>query len=216
MGLSKYFTTQELTEIKTYKLEKLSALPEDLVSYLNVYESLQCTSDIQKFAFSHYNDPKDEFEKKWIQESFINASKPFIYRNQLSLNDYSEADLLHKLWLFVYNLYDDELIQAKLGERSSIAVSLGRNENRTIPCVEKRPRKAKGSKLDILFKYGSVEVGTCEVGKNDVVPVDNKYLDDGRMKLPKTLRDMFACLVQKSPENINNITTVGYLIMGNI
>lgn len=93
----KYFSIQELTEIKIYKLKKLSVLPENLFFYLNSYESLQCTSDVQKFAFSYYNDPKDEFEKKWIQKSFINASKPFIYRNQLNFNDYSEADLLHKL-----------------------------------------------------------------------------------------------------------------------
>jgi hypothetical protein len=105
-----HFTKEELNEIKTCKVKNLATFPGALSTYVDKYESLKSASDIRKFAFSHYTDAKEEFEKKWIQESFVNTSKLFTYRNQINFNDYSEADLLRKLWLFVYDLYDSSKV----------------------------------------------------------------------------------------------------------
>ena len=39
-------------------------------------------------------------------------------------------------------------------------------------------------------------------------------MDDGLVKLPKTLRDMLCMLVNQNPRQINNLSTIGLLIMG--
>lgn len=86
-----------------------------------------------------------------------------------------------------------------------MTVALGRNEDRSLEAVDKRPRKATGSKADILFKICKKELGLCEIGLNDVTIADNKYLDDGSMKLSKTLRDMFSVLCETNPTKINDL-----------
>lgn len=49
----------------------------------------------------------------------------------------------------------------------------------------------------ILFKSGTDELGSCKVGKDCVVIVDDKYMNDGLVKLPKTLRGMpLTCLIR--------------------
>ncbi|CAO3640307.1 unnamed protein product [Mucor hiemalis] len=154
------------------------------------------------------------FKLKWIDESITRAAELFLYNNNLELNGYSESDLLHEVWPFVYRAFKDRNIRAVLGEKSSVAVSLGRNEERSLEAIDKRPRKATGAKVDILFRSGNLELGTCEVGKDNVTKADDKYIDDGLFKLPKTLRDMLATFSQKNPAQPNNISTVGFLMMG--
>lgn len=122
--------------------------------------------------------------------------------------------MFKKIWQLTYKCFKDSFVEAKLGERVSPASSLGRNENRSLEGIFRRDRKATGAKVDILFKAGRHEVGCCEVGKDDVLPVDDKYLDDGMMKMPKTLRDMFSRLVETNPAKINDLYTIVFLMMG--
>lgn len=42
-----------------------------------------------------------------------------------------------------------------------------------------------GAKLDVLFKNGTDELGSCEIGKDNVVIADNKYMEDDLGKLPR-------------------------------
>ncbi|KAG2211626.1 hypothetical protein INT47_008723 [Mucor saturninus] len=109
---------------------------------------------------------------------------------------------------------EDSPVNAKLVERISTASSLGRSESRGLEGLSKRERKVTGAKVDILFKVGHYEVKCCEVGKEDVLPYDNKYLDDGMLKLPKTLRDMFSRLVKVNLVKANSLYAVGFLMMG--
>jgi hypothetical protein len=67
---------------------------------------------------------------------------------------------------------------------------LSRNQGRSLELGERRERKSVGAKVDILFKKITSEVGCAEVGKHDVLIIDDKYMDDRMMKLPQTLRDM--------------------------
>jgi hypothetical protein len=59
-----------------------------------------------------------------------------------------------------------------------------------------------GAKLDLLFKFGMHELGSCEVGKLDAEETSNKYISDDFLKLPKTLRDMLAVQVRRSSSKI--------------
>lgn len=74
------------------------------------------------------------------------------------------------------------------------------NDGRNLELEERKPRKATGAKLDILFKHGYNELGSCEIGRDQVTEFDDKYLNDGCFKLPKTLRDMFSSLAKKKKE----------------
>lgn len=107
-----------------------------------------------------------------MQQSVISAVDLFQFESTLHLNEYSEAYALHIVWPFV-------------------------NDGRNLELEERKPRKATGAKLDILFKHGYNELGSCEIGRDQVTEFDDKYLNDGCFKLPKTLRDMFSSLAKK-------------------
>lgn len=155
------------------------------------------------------------YDQRWIQRSITDAAELFEFNDIINLADFSEGDLLHHVWLFVYNCFRSGGIEAKLGERGSVASALGRNEKRGLEAVERRERKASGDKVDTLFKAGGIhEVGCSEVGKDNVLAIDDKYLDDGMIKLPKTLRHMLKELVRVNPSKINELYTVGFLMMG--
>lgn len=62
-----------------------------------------------------------------------------------------------------------------LGEKSSIVVALGRNEDSNLETVERRSKKATGAKVDILFKICNKELSSCEIEKDNVTIVDDKY-----------------------------------------
>lgn len=118
------------------------------------------------------------------------------------------------MWSFVYTLCNDALISARLGEKSSVTVSIARNANRSLELTERRTRKAAGAKVDILFRHGYDELGCCEMGKDKVTPVDDKYIDDGYIKLTKTFRDILSSLTSQNPAQKHNMIAVGYLMMG--
>lgn len=213
----KYFTDTELNEIRHYSPPKLPNIPDDLQEYLNTYDqNWNSGKELYIFADDQKHDPVTEFDKKWIRESMVRMSELFLYSDRLQLSNASEDDLLHDVWPFVYRAFKDRDAKALLGERASGAVALAKNEERGLEARNKRSRKAIGDKLDILFKICFNEHGVCEVGKDNVTIVDDKYLDDGLTKLPKILRDMLSLLVQTNPYKINNLTTVGFLVMGKL
>ncbi|CAO3626476.1 unnamed protein product [Mucor hiemalis] len=55
---------------------------------------------------------------------------------------------------------------------------------------------------------------SCEVGISGVTVVDDKYLNDGFVKLPKTLKGMLEAQVEINPAKANDLCAVGYLMMG--
>ncbi|CAO3700189.1 unnamed protein product [Rhizopus microsporus] len=57
------------------------------------------------------------------------------------------------------------------------------------------------------------KLGSCEIGRDQVTEVDDKYLDDGRIKFLKTLRDILACLAKKNPSQVNSFATIGYFMV---
>ena len=65
--------------------------------------------------------------------------------------------------------------------------------------------------MDILFKICKKELSLCEVGLNDVTIADNKYLEEGIMKLLKTLRDMFSALYEANPMKINDLGKISLI-----
>ncbi|CAO3654337.1 unnamed protein product [Cunninghamella echinulata] len=111
-------------------------------------------------------------------------------------------------------LFDDNYIDAIIGEKASNSTSKRKNETRQLERIEKRKSKAMGSKTDVLFKYGFLELGCAEVGIGRISTFDNKYMNDGMIKLPKTLRDIMVSLVEYNGDKINNLVTIGFILLG--
>ncbi|CEG68934.1 hypothetical protein RMATCC62417_05092 [Rhizopus microsporus] len=210
-----YFTDAELKEILMHDIKQLPDLSEEMEEILQQFEFQGKTAlEFYAFADNIKAHPINKFSKKWTKESIKSSCELFFGCEELVLDDYSESDLLHSVWEFMYRLYQQKGIKAKLGKRVSKAVSSAKNAGRAIKAIERRPRKAMGAKLDILFKAGIHELGSCEVGKHDFDESDDKYINDGLLKLPKTLKDMLAVQIRSNPSKINDLVTVGYLMMG--
>ncbi|KAI9267688.1 hypothetical protein EDC94DRAFT_646451 [Helicostylum pulchrum] len=145
--------------------------------------------------------------KRWVQQAIINAAQLFEASDELMIEDYSEGDLSNFVWQF-------PAMSKRSWEREAIPpLPWGKNEGRSLESNGRRERKTVGAKVDTLFKAGRYEVGCSEVGKDDVLPIDDKYLDDGVSKPPKTFRYMLCQLVEANPGMINKLNTIGFLMM---
>ncbi|EIE88706.1 hypothetical protein RO3G_13417 [Rhizopus delemar RA 99-880] len=211
-----YFSPEETDEVRTYNFVELPDLQDEIQNCINLYDNntLKTAADYYEFASDQKLKFSDSFEKRWIKESIMNAAGLFEEGELLNTNDFFEGDSLHTLWTFVYRAFKKSEVKAKLGERTSVSSALGKNEGRSLEFRERRERKAIGAKVDILFKKITDEVGCTEVGKHDVLVIDDKYLDDGMVKLPRTIRDMLCVLVEANPHKINQLYTIGFLMMG--
>ncbi|KAG0180084.1 hypothetical protein DFQ28_006752 [Apophysomyces sp. BC1034] len=209
-----YFTEDELEQITTYNRKCLPAFPDGYQEYLDSYDKNLSAKEVYQQACSHFFDPTEQHAKKWMQQSLMMAANLFLYNNKLKVDDFSEADFLHRVWPFVYHLFDDDYIEAKLGERCSSATAKRKNNRHQLEAIERRQQRVMGTRVDILFKYGGMELGCAEVGKELITTVDDKYMNDGMMKLPKSLRDMLSSLVDSSQDQVNHVMVVGFLVMG--
>lgn len=211
-----FLTKAKLKEIRYTNIKALPKLSKDMKEDLGKYDiEGMLPIEMYQFADDIKVHPINEADRCWAKESIKSACDLFFKDNELVVQGFSEADLLHNIWEFTYKLQKARVIKAKLEERVSIAVSLGRNAKRSLGAVDRRPRKAMGTKLDILFKASVYELGSCEVDKHDVEEGDDKYINDSLLKLPKVLKDMLRMQARSSPCNINSLVTVGYLMMGN-
>lgn len=91
--------------IKSFNIKPLKSVPEELQSYLNLYDKeWQNGLDLYEFADNMKHHPIKKFEKNWIKESMIGVFELFLYHQSLVLNDYSESNLLHQLWRHIYKI----------------------------------------------------------------------------------------------------------------
>ncbi|KAF9114209.1 hypothetical protein BGX27_011411 [Mortierella sp. AM989] len=119
------------------------------------------------------------------------------------------------LWGFLWKLFAfDQKFTFQPGEKSSNASSHQRNKDRSDPKVT----LAQGSKVDGIISCDTTHCELCiiEAGAVDVCPNGTKTLKD-RIKLAKTLKDMFDSILQKChtpKEAQKHLTTFGILISG--
>jgi hypothetical protein len=156
-----YFSPEETDEVRTYNSVELPDLQDEIQNCINLYDNntLKTAADYYEFASDQKLKFSDSFEKRWIKESIMNAAGLFEEGELLNTNDFSEGDLLHTLWTFVYRAFKKSEVKAKLGERTSVSSALGKNEGRSLEFRERRERKVVGAKVDILFKKSLMKLG---------------------------------------------------------
>ncbi|KAG2217599.1 hypothetical protein INT45_001761, partial [Circinella minor] len=77
-----------------------------------------------------------------------------------------------------------------------------------------RKVNSTGTKVDLVMKHGDVEYGCMDAGCSDD-PFNTKAINEGRLKLPRTLKDILTYLTEEAPSKINDIKVPGLIISGN-
>lgn len=92
----KCFTEEDINELKPFKVKSFKNIPKSFQKYLDSYYGPETSEDIREYAFTHYLN-NEQFDKKWSQQCIILAVDLFLDESTLTLNDYSEADILHRV-----------------------------------------------------------------------------------------------------------------------
>lgn len=74
-------------------------------------------------------------------------------------------------------------------------------------------RKVVGTKPDLVMKRGNLEYGCVEAGCSDD-PSNTKTINEGRLKLPRTLKDILGRLAKEARNKMNDIKVAGLIISG--
>ncbi|KAI9489537.1 hypothetical protein BDB00DRAFT_770415, partial [Zychaea mexicana] len=153
-------------------------------------------------------DPFEAPELYWAHKAIVEASDLFVY-NYLPFQDHSESDLIHRIWEFVEKCFDGSSLKVQSGEKGSTASGERRNATRgsSISSTGQLAHKCMGTRVDMRFSSNGREYGCTEAGlSNDIN--STKTIQEGRMKLPHTMKDMFVHLVAEAPSAIRNIKVV--------
>ncbi|KAG1592181.1 hypothetical protein G6F47_009514 [Rhizopus delemar] len=207
-----YFTTEEIREIMNTDRTALPSLPEDLSNYINSFDKEFAEPlDLYYQAHSNVFHPFQEKDKKWVQQICSSAADLYLYKMLDNCNSL-EAKVKHRVWSFLYTLFDGSKLKVEIGEKSSVASAIRRNNERRLEGQEVRQRKNMGNKMDMLFFCDDCELGCTEVGKDSVGVDDDKCMGDGMLKLPKTMKDMLCMAAKAYVKNLkkNNFTVIGY------
>ncbi|KAG0743871.1 hypothetical protein G6F33_010833 [Rhizopus arrhizus] len=209
----KYFTEEELIEIKSYQLKKFPPLPLEMKEYLQTllkYTSLDLDTLYCKLSTVRLH-PVNDSAKEWAQSTILSTIKLFMC-NYIPLTDQSESDIIRRIWILLDTVFDHSTIISRSGGKSSSASSDSRNQSRTIASVDPMARKLCGRKIDMIFKSTSAELGCMVCGRSDGVNT-TKEMSDSLIKLSKVLKDMFISLCNFTPSLVNDLAIPGVIIL---
>lgn len=144
--------------------------------------------------------------------SYVSELKLLEYRILPSFY-FSEAGNYHRIWNTTYCAFDGCQIMAKIGEKSRNASAARQNQNQALATTERRANRTMGHRIDVIYKYKGFKLGCIEIGNDSITRTDNRYMNDGMIKLPKCLGDMFYILANEHPERINNLVTYNLIII---
>lgn len=94
-------------------------------------------------------------------------------------------------------------LEAVIGEPYSFATIKRKNKDRAISSLEIMPRMSYGHRCYLVFRtydvvhYVPCEFGASEAGAKDEDNVGTKFLNENFYKLPRVLKDMLNCLLER-------------------
>ncbi|KAF7723901.1 hypothetical protein EC973_001524 [Apophysomyces ossiformis] len=206
-----YFTQDEMNEIRSFRQLDLPEAPENMTAYLKSYEG-KCTLDSIFEAASHKQyHPLLEPDMNWTHQTILKGLNLLFYK-YLPLTDNTEADIMHRVWGFVQEAFDESEFNVRCGEKASTASSARRNSERTIAGLQDISRKIVGQKVDMIVRFVAEEFACAEAGRDS--NGTTKELVEGMLKCPKSLRDMIFKLATLNPSEVHDIVTFGFVFMG--
>ncbi|ORZ06491.1 hypothetical protein BCR42DRAFT_160152 [Absidia repens] len=108
-----------------------------------------------------------------------------------------------------FSCCDKSMVNVHIGEKVSVASANSKNSNRCINTINERDRFLIGSKVDGLFDGASHEVGCLEAGRSHH-NYSTKELNDRRLKMPKTMKDMLYQLAKEKSERAKGFGDCGF------
>ncbi|KAI8358555.1 hypothetical protein BD560DRAFT_335052, partial [Blakeslea trispora] len=202
----KYFTDEEMIEIRSHRLKKLANLPTPLNEYIS---QLQQLADVPSLK-QQLGTEKDDTDCEWLRNCLLNYLNLFKC-GYLPLTDQTEGDMMRRVWFFIDTAFDTSKISCRGGEKSSKSSSSSRNNKRTLAGENAMQRKLVGRKLDMVYFRQSSEYGSCECGRYEE---QTKELCDGGFKMAKVSKDMLVDLCRKAPSAVRDFSVVGFLLFG--
>lgn len=215
------FTHAELKEIVEYKEQKRPQPSKDFKCFLNKFN--KSTSEQLREALKNNNTFSKAFdpEEDWA-----------IYTVYSLLREYEGGNLDRKhkevwyqshIWSMIETCLDIvEGLEAVIGEPHSFATRKRKNKDRAISSLEAMPRMAYGHRCDLVFRMYDVghsvpcEFGASEAGAKDEDTVGTKFINESFYKLPRVLKDMLDCLLERVnfDQRSTSVRTVGFLHSG--
>ncbi|KAG1450547.1 hypothetical protein G6F55_009633 [Rhizopus delemar] len=193
------FASEDLQEIKTYRLKQLDDLPVDLQEYVDSYKSINEIDGLFEKVKKDVFHPLKESSCEWAQAIIYSYLKLYMF-NYFPLNDQTETDIFLRIWslidtvfvsclvindTFITSLFDlssDHVRLCNRGEKSSNASADGRNIDNTIASTDQIERKLPGRKVNMLFKANSMEFGCVDCGRFSVFSNTKEFLFDQKQQ----------------------------------
>ncbi|KAG2219351.1 hypothetical protein INT45_011259 [Circinella minor] len=122
-----------------------------------------------------------------------------------------ETDLIHRVWEFLEKCFDGFSVKVY---RPVKRRATGRIKDGTLRMqTGKLQEKCLTQKSILHFRSSGLEYGCVEAGLSSDLN-DTKAINEGRFKLPRTMKDIFNKLVLESPSAIGEIKVGGFLMTG--
>ncbi|GAN11673.1 hypothetical protein MAM1_0801d11254 [Mucor ambiguus] len=200
----KYFTEDEIQEIRDFRFPDLPPPPEDLQTYLDLLETMDSDELSNSIATNQF---PLESDAKWAQDAYSQAVRLLRSGFFTKKKDITETQLLKRVWTCIDTCFDFSNITCISGEKCSTSSADAINASRS----DLSSRQSSGRKMDYLFLDSYNEVGCGEAG---LVGGANttKELSDAMFKMPKVMKDMLIKLVAVSPALKNDLVITGLYI----
>ncbi|KAI9321382.1 hypothetical protein BX666DRAFT_2118233 [Dichotomocladium elegans] len=218
-----FFSPAELAELISFNRPTLPDLPQELQQYLYSYsgklERITSVNGIFQTDLAslleHRRqidfDPLSQSDLYWARKSIVGAMDLLLY-DTIPTGGHSEVDLLHDVWGFIKTCFAMSTINVNSGETSMLSSSIRINHARVSGSGE-LTRNVVERKVNLRFSCLQYEYGCAEVGLSDG-PMNTKAINEERLKLPRTLKDIFVRLAMAVPASIRKIKVCGFHISG--
>lgn len=104
----KYFTPEEIQEIKNHQKEVLVYLPSTIQDYIKKLRECQNVTMLKSMLTQELSDPGCE----WIRSSLFQYIH-LIKCDYLPLSAQTEGDILRRIWFFVDTAFDYSMIDCR-------------------------------------------------------------------------------------------------------
>ncbi|KAG1054708.1 hypothetical protein G6F43_003301 [Rhizopus delemar] len=206
-----YFSEEELEEIRNESAPEVATLPVELSEFLGTFEGLMELEELYEHACSFKFHPVEQPDLHWMHQSIMNALSLLFCR--YLAKERTESDLLKRVWSFIDTCFDMTDIVVANGERASRASSERMNVGRSLGAFDGIERKKVGTKVDLLFSIGQIELGALEAGPRSVRSSTKSVVELG-MKCPKTLKDILVEMEQLAPSQLRKLKSSGFVVAG--
>ena len=106
------FSSEDLQEIRTYRLKQLDNLAENLQEYIDSFKSTNEIDSLYEKVKKDNFHPLKEPSCEWAQATIYNCLKLYIF-NYFPLNDQTEIDVLQRIWSLIDTVFDHSCIDCR-------------------------------------------------------------------------------------------------------